>query len=75
MHDGGPAFPSMIDKGMTLLDYLAGQALAGYYANVDLDNTVKFQTIAEDCYGVAAEMLVERRRLDQEEQKKGVPYG
>lgn len=43
VNDGGPAFPS-VDfqslKGMSLRDYLAGQALVGILSNPSLLNTV-----------------------------------
>lgn len=47
MDTGGPAFPNRGDNsdqwpyydGMTLFDYYAGQALAGYRANPGYQNT------------------------------------
>lgn len=73
--DGGPAFPVLSDfapngqliaggcYGMTLLDYFAGQALAGIFA-ADGALDLKVSEIAADCYGLAAAMLAERRRRE-----------
>lgn len=71
MADNPQAFPcldndgytlSMRDPGMTLLDYFAGQALAGYFAaphtphmNADPAGTAQY------CYQMAAAMLNERQ--------------
>ena len=64
-NDGGPAFPApayaanITDKGMTLRDYFAAQALAGL-----LSSGVKSkgweETIAYDSYKIADAMLVRR---------------
>lgn len=77
--DGGPAFPmagytEMVEgrphtlyapmNGMTLRDYFAGHALAGYMANADLTRT-KADVTAIECYHVADAMLAAR-------EKKGV---
>ena len=47
-------------EGMTLLDYFAGQALAGFWA----DPTVEMsqEDIAESVYNMAEAMLAERGR-------------
>jgi len=79
--NGGPAFPlprmvyeNHIDgpqviresAGMTLLDYMAGQALCGMMANTNclgkngLFNDVNFKT----CYDAAAAMLAEKAKRE-----------
>ena len=63
-HDGGPAFPrngqSYFDTkdGMTLLDWFAGQALAGLASNDD--NAAAPSFIADEAYIIAEAMLVAR---------------
>ena len=81
-NDGGPAFPishpgitpkneiaasQMI--GMTLRDYFAGQALMGYLAgrnNNQSENPSNFQALKAsiDCYGYADAMLAARERKE-----------
>lgn len=53
--DGGPAFPSTDDKGMSLRDYFAGQALAmgGIY------NTTPEEKAAA-AYAIADALLAQR---------------
>ena len=62
-----PAFPmvvpqewGMIQDGMSLRDWFAGQALAGMLADHTFD--VDGPTIAETAYGIANAMLVARRK-------------
>ena len=63
--DGGPAFPCEEIKqaipvwhnGMTLRDYFAGQALAGF---CDTDIPFSPRGAAERCYAIADAMLAER---------------
>lgn len=57
---GGFAEPQT--PGMTLLDWFAGQALAGLHANSNLVTHVKFVDIAQDSYSAAEAMLAERER-------------
>ena len=64
-HTGGPAFPVPAgcgeDQGMTLLDYFAGQWLAGYIANPGIG----FETREDEAivaYAVADAMLKERNK-------------
>lgn len=68
----GPAFPVQAfvhpngevqygDDGMTLRDYFAGQALAGYYSDPELAITEK--SIAIGCYSVADAMIAERNKV------------
>jgi len=72
--DGGPAFPMSgdpnvdFDRGMSLRDYFAGQALVGLYSSGDLDLAVhskRKSTEREDlsrmCYAVADDMLAARQ--------------
>jgi hypothetical protein len=66
-NDGGPAFPApayaanITDKGMTLRDYFAGQALAGILLNY---TTQKFGasefTVGTAAYQYADAMLAAR---------------
>ena len=58
-----PAFPSAhyIDvDGMTLLDYFAGQALAGIMCNPKFD--LRNFDIADLAYTVAENMLIQRNK-------------
>jgi len=74
--NGGPAFPRPIghhptagceynaaQNGMTLRDWFAGQALAGYMANPNLvyGDSVARQRVAKVCYGLADAMLEARK--------------
>ena len=86
-NDGGPAFPrpyaddqhtppdaeyKQAQPGMSLLDYFAGQAMAGMLANESITNGLDAITdsegedvpwvIAMDAYDQAEEMLHERER-------------
>ena len=71
MTDNPQAFPcldssdgglSMRDPGMTLRDYFAGQALAGYAASpAALDGAWRDQTVAACAYEVADAMLEARK--------------
>jgi hypothetical protein len=82
-NDGGPAFPRSAAyspdcgtlagaEGMSLLDYFAGQAMAGMLANESITNGLDAITdsdgedvpwvIAMDAYDQAEEMLHERER-------------
>jgi hypothetical protein len=69
-NDGGAAFPVVDgyhkdgrhrggESGMTLRDYFAGQALAGYVANEN-SWTVTCAKSAEDAYNYADAMLAAR---------------
>lgn len=79
---GGPAYPYTLAHieqphaaGMTLLDYFAGQALAGAMASSP-DGCTNFPFNADDgddpptaivagcCYELAAAMLAEKRRRE-----------
>jgi len=77
--DGGPAHPTVEDGftelgGMTLLDWFAGQALAGMLATNDHDDCgaalaleagVPWPTVcAVQAYGYAGEMIAEKRRRE-----------
>lgn len=78
--DGGPAFPMWTEDmpvegspGMTLRDWFAGQALAGWLASFDKEVSESYngeprawnqhqQEVARACYGYADAMLRERDR-------------
>lgn len=73
--NGGPAFPvqeSMVSNsatdvpassGMSMLDYFAGQALTGLFANSEL--SIDCKTAARESYHAAEEMLAEKQRRDE----------
>lgn len=91
--DGGAAFPSAPwdngaqhctgERGMTLLDWFAGQALAGLAASAEHYEAAMAVSQANgvDCYGsftahiaygMAADMLAERaRRAEEGERRDG----
>ncbi len=63
--DGGQAFPMHQNAypfrmpGMTLRDWFAGQALAGYMGAPEVPSTAG--AIAFDCYDIADAMLAQRK--------------
>jgi hypothetical protein len=71
-NNGGPAFTAQFrsngshewiaTNGMTLRDWFAGQALAGYMADPNLvcGDSVARQRVAKVCYGLADAMLEAR---------------
>ena len=69
--DGGPAFPraafesdNIIDEGrvgMSLRDWFAGQALAGFIANKNRPETIDIDD-ASWCFAIADAMIVVRNR-------------
>jgi len=65
-HDsGGQAFPlsefpGVTNDGMTLLDWFAGQALAGLAAEPELSS----ERVAEIAYDCAERMVAEKRRRE-----------
>ncbi len=67
MNDGGPAFPVVahdnwitVERGLSLLDYMAGQALAAFCCHTDVN--AKKEDVAKWAYGMGEEMLAERAR-------------
>ena len=64
---GGSAFPAGnatdIDYGMTLLDWFAGQALAGFLANCNSSGSRAAFT--KDAYDYATAMITEKRRREK----------
>lgn len=48
-------------EGMTLLDYFAGQAMAGITGNPSIED-LGFQEVCSDAYGFAEAMLAEREK-------------
>jgi hypothetical protein len=74
INDGGPAFPRPVSHsdeggthfgftGMTLRDYFAGQALAGFIA-ASTGRDVHSQPAARMCYQMADAMLAARERKE-----------
>ena len=72
IEDGGSAFPttptgetiSGVTGGMTLRDWLAGQAMAGLLSNADVSLIETFtypEKMARTCYALADSMLVTRK--------------
>jgi hypothetical protein len=65
---GGAAFPLESDygsqKGMTLRDYFAGQALMGIMGNPAIDESEKWDipTICNATYRIADYMIAEREK-------------
>lgn len=68
--NGGPAFPTQLDygpngthtiDGMSLRDWFAGQAMAGWLASYGPDDAVKPKGVAELAYQVADAMLEARK--------------
>jgi len=62
--DGGPAFPIVtastpLAPGMSLRDWFAGQALAGFAANPE-SWPLEYPTMAKMAYSQADAMLAER---------------
>ena len=65
-NNGGPAFPTDSEmqisnsgyhfQGMTLRDYFAGQALAGWMSDPDVANVTAVH-LSETCYDIADEMI------------------
>jgi hypothetical protein len=67
--DGGPAFPRTVRNwndhlealdGMTLRDWFAGQALAGFTATMGEVDEPNWELLAQDCYQAADAMIAER---------------
>lgn len=58
------SFDYYSNRGMTLRDYFAGQALTGIMANIEylklIDETKAGQTISFNCYEIADAMLKQR---------------
>ena len=70
MKDGGSAFPTglgCMERGMTLRDWFAGQALAGIMAcqSAQTDRYVA-RECAEDAYLLADAMLAQREEREEE---------
>ena len=67
INDGGRAFPVTSDAkeneaGMSLLDYFAGKALS--YLMTDFAAGMAADSVAEECYGIAAAMIKKRGRIN-----------
>ncbi len=71
---GNGAFPisadGFFDRGMSLLDYFAGQALAGLLA---FDSTANAEADASDAYIVAEAMMQERRKRIERAKTERIP--
>ena len=72
--DGGPAYPNFshdcndcpeLAKGMTLLDYFAGQALAGYRGGA-VAATMGSESMTKLAYFDADAMIAEKKRREAE---------
>lgn len=59
--DGGLAFPGNGNPGMSLRDWLAGQALSGLMASHDWKHMYDADSYAEDAYKLADSMLAKRK--------------
>ena len=67
---GGPAFPGencLYNKGMTLRDYFAAEAVVGMFypavvACLEHDHDLDCDKIAEFCYKMADAMIAEREK-------------
>lgn len=74
INDGGPAFPTetYMDKGMTLRDYFAGQALQQFVDQRDHQvwshekSVEDRKTIAAAAYNIADAMIEARNRKDDD---------
>lgn len=70
MDTGGPAFPrgtpygTNIEPGMTLRDWLAGQALIGLLAEEGVEEGF-FEGDARRCYLIADAMIAEKRATEK----------
>jgi hypothetical protein len=60
-HSMGPAEHVWEQDGMTLRDYFAGQALAGYMACASHPQAPNDETMARYCYNAADAMLQARK--------------
>jgi hypothetical protein len=68
--DGGPAYPvvalqaSVAGNGMSLRDYFAGQAMAGFSSSTHQNikpNLPRWELMAEDAYKMADAMIEARK--------------
>lgn len=70
INDGGPAFPrsegqsSTEFDGMTLRDWFAGQALAGWLASFGPGEAVKVNGLAQFAYEIADALLAARDKRE-----------
>lgn len=64
--DGGPAFPPNSsaegERGMSLRDWFAGQALTGLMSRRDWAVSARIETYASEAYKMADAMLTERSK-------------
>lgn len=65
--DGGPAFP----QGLSLRDYFAGQALAGWLASFPTDAVVRAPKVASFAYEIADAMIAARTAREASGQEGG----
>ena len=69
--NGGPAYPNALgpddygQKGMTLRDYFAGQALAGYLSGKLVEEGNAIEDVASHCYMTADAMIAAREEGKQ----------
>lgn len=72
-NDGGPAFASpsyYANSGMSLLDYFAGQALAGL-----IGQELSYERMAEVCYRQAEAMLAFKQNQQAVSESQQVALG
>jgi hypothetical protein len=75
MHDGGPAFPTLVshpmERGMSLRDWFAGQVMIGAMTNIELMHEAQkivgkkgtLQAfVADYCYTFADALLAEKAK-------------
>lgn len=70
VNNGGPAFPvpgeetRMFDYGMSLRDWFAGQAMAGFSSTLSGVEHIHWSKLASDAYTAADAMLAARKGGD-----------
>ncbi len=65
VHVREPHGPLVTHPPMTLRDYFAGQALAGWLSSFGPDDAVKVDDVAEFAYEIAAAMLAARKEPEE----------
>ncbi len=67
-NDGGPAFPNRAywEKGMTLRDWYAGQALSGFAARTCMSCSDTLECAKEGWFYAIADAMIAKRNKKQE---------